>query len=170
MTLATVLGTLAVVLALASAVLFRWFGVRGRVIASDSVVARPTTVMRSAEFGISGKPDYLVEERGRIVPVEIKPLRRSARPWLRDIVQLSAYCLLLEECEPRFAGYGYLRYANRTFRIDFTDSLRAELLRTAAALRADLVATDVDRDHNDPVRCARCSLRGSCVQALGRRT
>lgn len=168
--LAASLGAIAVLLGLASVLLFRWFGVSGRVVASDSIVARRTAIMRSAEFGISGKPDYLVEERGRVVPVEIKPLRRSARPWLRDVVQLSAYCLLLEECEPRFAGYGYLRYANRTFRIDFTDSLREELLRTADALRADIVAADVDRDHDDPGRCARCSLRAACGQALGSRS
>lgn len=165
------LALVAIAFAALSLALFRRAGVRGRVVASDVRVAAPARVLRSAHHGLSGKPDYLVEERGRIVPVELKPTRRSTTPWLRDVVQLAAYCLLLEETEPRFAGYGYLRYADRTFRVDFTTSLREELLRTLAALRADLVAPDVDPGHEDPRRCARCALVSACgrpVRARGR--
>jgi len=159
----------AVLLAVGSVLLFRRSGLRGRVVASDGPVAHRGSPLRSAHHGLSGKPDYLIEERGRIVPVELKPLRRSDTPWLRDVVQLAAYCLLLEESEPRFAGYGYLRYATGTFRVDFSESLRAELLRTLAALRADLSASDVDPNHDDPRRCARCSLVTRCCKALTKR-
>ena len=160
----------AAVIALALRVLLlRRFGIGGRVVASDGGVARRARVLRSARYGVSGKPDYLVEEHGRIVPVELKPTRRSTSPWLRDVVQLATYCLLVEETEPRFAGYGYLRYADRTFRIDFTESLRAELLRTVAALRADLTAPDVDPNHDDSRRCARCSLVQVCGKQVAAR-
>ena len=156
----------AVLLGFASVMLLRRSGLRGRVVASDSVLSRPSRVLRSAHHGIAGKPDYLVEEHGRIAPVELKPSRESDSPWLRDVVQLAAYCLLLEEVDPRFAGYGYLRYANRTFRIDFTDRVRRELLRTIANMRADLTATDVPPNHHDPRRCARCMLVRVCGRAV----
>ena len=156
----------AIVLGVISAMLLRRSGLRGRVVASDSVVSRPSRVLRSARHGIAGKPDYLVEENGRIAPVELKPSRESDSPWLRDVVQLAAYCLLLEETEPRFAGYGYLRYANRTFRIDFTERVRRELLRTMADMRADLMAADVPPNHHDPRRCARCMLVRVCGRAV----
>ena len=156
----------AVVLGIVSVMLLRRSGLRGRVVASDSVVSRPSKVLRSARYGIVGKPDYLVEEQGRIAPVELKPSRESDSPWLRDVVQLAAYCLLLEEMEPRFAGYGYLRYASRTFRIDFTDRVRGELLRTIADMRADLTAADVAPNHHDPRRCARCMLVRVCGRAV----
>lgn len=159
--------TVAIVLGVLSVVLVRRSGLRGRVVASDSVVSRPSRALRSAHYGIVGKPDYLVEEHGRIVPVELKPSRESDSPWLRDVVQLAAYCLLLEETEPRFAGYGYLRYASRTFRIDFTDRVRGELLRTLADMRADLTAADVPPNHHDPRRCARCMLVRVCGRAVG---
>ena len=162
---AAILGALALVaagLALASALVFRRFGVAGRVVASDSGVSRQTPVLRSARYGLSGRPDYLVEEGGRVVPVEVKPRRRGQAPWPRDVLQLAAYCLLVEEAEPRFAGYGYLRYADRTFRIDFTDAMRADLLRTIAALRADMTAADVDPSHSDPWRCAHCAMLSVC--------
>ena len=166
---APVLAALLVValgLAAAAWLLYRRVGLSGRVVASDAGVARPARVLRSARYGISGKPDYLVEEHGRVAPVELKPSRRADAPWLRDVVQLAAYCLLVEETDPRFAGYGYLRYATRTFRIDFSDSLRAELLRTAEALRADLSAGDVDPNHADAGRCVRCALVTVCGKSL----
>lgn len=169
MTTVLALAAAALALALLSVLLHRRFGVSGRVVASDVGLARPARVLRSAHYGLSGKPDYLIEEQGRIAPVEVKPTRRASRPWLRDVVQLAAYCMLLEEIEPRFAGYGYLRYAGRTFRIDFTASLRDELLRTLAALRADLTASDVDPGHDDPRRCARCSLVTACGKAVSAR-
>jgi CRISPR-associated exonuclease Cas4 len=156
----------AIVVGVVSVMLLRRSGLLGRVVASDSVLSRPSRVLRSARYGIAGKPDYLIEERGRIVPVELKPSRRSDSPWLRDVVQLAAYCLLLEETEPRFAGYGYLRYAHRTFRIDFTDRVRGELLRTIAEMRADLTADDVPPNHHDPRRCARCMLVRVCGRAV----
>jgi CRISPR-associated exonuclease Cas4 len=165
-TLIIVLVAAALLLGVLTVRLLRRVGLRGRVIASDSVVSRPSRVLRSARYGIAGKPDYLVQEHGRVVPVELKPSRESDSPWLRDVVQLAAYCLLLEETEPRFGGYGYLRYANRTFRIDFTDRVRQELLRTIDAMRADLAASDVLPNHHDPRRCARCMLVAVCGRVV----
>jgi len=165
-TIIVALVVLAIILAWMSVRLRRRSGLRGRIVASDSVVSRPSRALRSARHGIVGKPDYLVEERGRIAPVELKPSRESDAPWLRDVVQLAAYCLLLEETEPRFAGYGYLRYAHRTFRIDFTERVRQELMRTIAQMRADLTATDVAPNHHDPRRCARCMLVRVCGRAV----
>jgi CRISPR-associated exonuclease Cas4 len=162
MTLAVAAFAAALILLAASVWLYRRAGLRGRIIASDGPVSRPSRVLRSARHGISGKPDYLVVEGGSVAPVELKPSRDSDRPWLRDVVQLAAYCLLVEETHERFAGYGYLRYSHRTFRIEFTDTMRAEVLRTAEALRGDLTATDVDPNHTDPRRCARCALREPC--------
>jgi CRISPR-associated exonuclease Cas4 len=166
MMLVVALITVALVLGIASVMLLRRSGIRGRVVASDSVVSRPSRVLRSAHYGIAGKPDYLVQEHGRIAPVELKPSRESDSPWLRDVVQLAAYCLLLEETEPRFAGYGYLRYAHRTFRIDFTERVRKELLQTIAGMRADLAASDVLPNHHDPRRCARCMLVSVCGRVV----
>lgn len=166
MTVVLAILAVALVLGVVSMMLLRRFGVRGRVVASDSVVSRPSRALRSARYGIVGRPDYLIEERGQIAPVELKPSRESNSPWLRDVVQLAAYCLLLEETEPRFAGYGYLRYAHRTFRIEFTERVRAELLRTIADMRADLAAEDVSPNHHDPRRCARCMLVRVCGRAV----
>lgn len=61
-------------------------------------VAEP---LRSRRHGIVGKPDYLVEidEQGRklTIPVEVKSRRKPATPYEGHILQLGAYCLLVEE-------------------------------------------------------------------------
>jgi CRISPR-associated exonuclease Cas4 len=160
------LALLALLIGLASAYLMRRGGLRGRIISSDSVVAQRARTLRSARYGVVGKPDYLLKERGAIVPVELKPTRESDTPWLRDVVQLAAYCLLLEEHEPRFGGYGYLRYASQTFRIDFTPRVKTELLRTLASMRTDLTSSTVSRSHRDARRCARCSFVRVCGESL----
>jgi len=151
---------------IAAAMLYARAGIPGRVIESDGPVARPARVLRSARLGLAGKPDMIVREHGRLVPVEVKPTRESDEPWLRDVVQLAAYCLLVEEAFDAPAGYGYLRYANRTFRIDFTDSMRTNLLNSLRELRTDLTAENVDRGHDDRRRCVRCPLRARCGQSL----
>ena len=76
----------------------------GRVIESDGPLARPARVLRSARYGVGGKPDLLIVEKGRVAPMELKPTREAEAPWLRDVVQLAAYCLLVEETYERPAG------------------------------------------------------------------
>ena len=160
------LGLACALCALAAAFLYARARIPGRLLESDGPAALPARVMRSARHGIAGKPDALTRERGRVAPVEVKPSRYSDEPWLRDVVQVAAYCLLVEETHKNPAGYGYLRYANRTFRIDFTDTMRATLLDTLAQLRAGLAAGNMDRDHDDRRRCVRCPLRARCGQSL----
>ena len=65
-------------------------------------------------IGLTGKPDYLLDVRGNTIPVEVKPRRRAPRPYESDLMQLAAYCLLVEETIGTAPPYGLLRYAERT--------------------------------------------------------
>jgi CRISPR-associated exonuclease Cas4 len=49
--------------------------------------------------GLTGKPDYLVEENGFLIPVEVKSGRAPNLPHDSHIFQLAAYCLLVEATE-----------------------------------------------------------------------
>jgi CRISPR-associated exonuclease Cas4 len=117
-------------------------------------------------YGLTGKPDYLIERAGALLPVEVKPTRRAARPYASDLMQLAAYCLLIEETTGRAPPYGLLRYAEATFRIDYSPVLRDELLDILDAMRDDLKEADRDRDHDDPRRCRACGFFAVCEQAL----
>ncbi len=126
-------------------------------------VAEP---LRSRRHGIVGKPDYLVEidEQGRklTIPVEVKSRRKPATPYEGHILQLGAYCLLVEEYARVRPPYGLLRYADATIQIPFTDALRWQVLETADAIRRARSASDMSRDHQDPSRCRGCGYRTAC--------
>ncbi|MDQ2806099.1 MAG: Dna2/Cas4 domain-containing protein [Chloroflexota bacterium] len=139
---------------------------RARVVYTDAGAGgRATDSLFSRRYGLVGKPDYLLEAEGGLIPVEVKPTRRAAEPYPGDILQLLAYCLLVEETHGRPA-YGLLRYATATFRLDYTDAARAHLLETVAAIRAATRAGERRRSHSDAGRCAHCMFNEVCDESL----
>jgi CRISPR-associated exonuclease Cas4 len=139
---------------------------RARVVYTDAGAhERAGESLFSDRYRLVGKPDYLLEERGRIIPVEVKPTRRAPEPYPGDVLQLLAYCLLVETTSGR-PPYGLLRYATATFRIDYTDAARTHLLAALDEIRAARLAGELDRSHDDPVRCAYCQFREVCDQSL----
>jgi CRISPR-associated exonuclease Cas4 len=117
-------------------------------------------------IGLTGKPDYLLDLRGQTIPVEVKPGRRAPRPYESDLMQLAAYCLLIEETSGSAPPYGLLRYAEQTFRLDYTERVRTDLLALLDDMRADLGADDCARSHDDPRRCRSCGFLEQCDDAL----
>jgi len=117
-------------------------------------------------YGLVGKPDYIVWENDRPIPVEVKPKRTAPEPYLSDVLQLAAYGLLVEETYGQAPPYGILRYANTNFHIEFTPQLRGYLLYIMDQMRANLKARDVARSHEHPARCAACGFRDICGQSL----
>ncbi|MFN8483864.1 MAG: Dna2/Cas4 domain-containing protein [Anaerolineae bacterium] len=139
----------------------------GRVIVSDtSGWKRMDAPLVSRRYGLVGKPDYIVEVGGQITPVEVKPNRRAETPYLSDVLQLAAYCLLIEDAWGKSPREGLLRYADRTFAVDWTPALRQVLIETLGDMRADMRAPSVARDHDEAGRCAACGVREHCDQRL----
>lgn len=140
----------------------------GRVVSDDVGAGRQLQrALFARRYGLSGKPDYLIERRGVSIPVEVKPGRRAPRPYASDLMQLAAYCLLVEETTGTAPPYGLLRYADATFRLPYTDAVRERLLATLDEMR-DLLDEDEEagRNHADPRRCAGCGFYAICEDAL----
>ena len=118
------------------------------------------------EHGLIGKPDYLVQvkEKGRTftIPVEVKSAKRPVTPHTGHLLQLGAYCLLVEAAYQRTPPYGLLHYADATLRIPFTAELRQEVLTVAETIRRDQQAADVNRSHNELQRCRACGYQHQC--------
>src|SRR6185312_3238517 len=85
----------------------------------------------SSEYLLSGKPDYVVQlQDGRPVPIELKPMVQNvAAPYSHHIIQLMAYCLILEDYFEVAPTHGLLRYADREFTIEYTPALRKKVIR-----------------------------------------
>jgi len=116
--------------------------------------------------GLVGKPDYLVEQDGLIIPVEVKSIYAPSEPYDSHIYQLAAYCLLVLRVYGKRPPHGLLRYRNRTFAIDFTAEVETSLLDRLAEMRLEEKAGDASRSHESAARCAACGYRQSCDQRL----
>jgi CRISPR-associated exonuclease Cas4 len=81
-------------------------------------------------------------------------------------MQLAAYCVLVEETSKVAPPYGLLRYAEQTFRLDYTEQVREEVLALLDQMRDDLDQPDCDRSHDDERRCLSCGFFEACEQAL----
>jgi CRISPR-associated exonuclease Cas4 len=113
-----------------------------------------------------GKPDYLVEtaqgQRRMVLPVEVKSGKQPSSPHAGHVLQLATYCLLVEDIYGVRPSHGYLRYADATIAIPFSNELRQAVIEAAAAMRKARTQTDVRRSHQDAGRCARCGYLASC--------
>ena len=125
-------------------------------------------VLVARELKLAGKPDYLVEtDDGMVVPVELKSKNAPKEPHEGHILQLAAYCLLVEENYGIRPDYGIIQYKDKAFAVNYTEDIEEDLLELLADMQADLLEVEVDRDHNDWGRCARCGVRARCSQRLG---
>ncbi len=121
----------------------------------------------SNRYRLVGKPDYLVQQGEKIIPVEVKSTHiRGQTPYDSHRMQLAAYCLLVEDVLGVRPSHGILKYADATFRVPFTDALRRELLATLQEMREAMPADDIPRSHSEPIRCRFCGYRDVCGQAL----
>jgi CRISPR-associated exonuclease Cas4 len=120
----------------------------------------------SRRHRLTGRPDYLVRTRQDVIPVEVKSGRAPQQPYRAHVLQLAAYCLLVEEQEGRAPPHGILKYDDRAFELDYAPALRAELLDTLDDIRQNLDAQEVDRSHEEPARCRGCGYRDRCEQQL----
>jgi CRISPR-associated exonuclease Cas4 len=121
----------------------------------------------SKTHGLAGRPDYILKTGGAMVPVERKSRNVSAAgPHEGELLQLAAYCLLVEERFGKPVVHGCLQYLNRSVEIPFDAPLRSKLLATLRAMRQAEAARDVARSHNSPSRCRGCGFRQVCKQSL----
>jgi CRISPR-associated exonuclease Cas4 len=122
-------------------------------------------------LGLTGKPDYLVQKGGQIIPVEVKSTRSDHSPYDSHIFQLAAYCLLVQNVLGKRPAYGLLHYSggsqrSRTFVIDYTAQLEEDLLALLVDMRGQDRRKEVNRSHDSAARCARCGFHSICDQRI----
>lgn len=139
----------------------------GRVIYTDTrgwgKLERP---LYDQTLGLVGKPDYLIQQNGQIVPVEVKSGRAPAAPYDSHIYQLAAYCLLVEKNYGKRPSHGIIHYTDRDFAVDYTQALESALLDLLADMRRDEMRAEVGRSHEQAGRCLHCGFRAMCDQKL----
>jgi CRISPR-associated exonuclease Cas4 len=122
----------------------------------------------SEALELVGRPDYLIEADDGIVPVEVKSAAcpPGGRPRDSHVAQLAAYCLLVEDVLGEHVPFGVIKYRDRDVQVEYTDELKEWALALIEEMREASDAEEVHRSHDDPRRCASCSLRDICTESL----
>ena len=137
----------------------------GEVILVDDLTKGKT--LYSEKYGISGTPDLIIKEGEHYIPVEIKTGRVPRGPLFSHIMQLAAYCLLVEENYGTPPPYGILKYGSVMHEIEWNEDLKNLLLKKVAEMRNVMKTGDVHRNHNRVGKCLHCSRRDICPEKLG---
>lgn len=166
--LAFILLLLGVLLFWASTRRRRGLGVpEGRVVYEDSGATRRLEQPLFAEdLNLVGRPDYLIENKQGLVPVEVKSGRTPTRPFESHILQLAAYCALVQRNFDQRPAYGIIRYPERSFTVEYTEKLERQLMALLDEMRAGLSRRELHRSHQVTAKCRSCGYFELCPERL----
>jgi len=124
-------------------------------------------IMVSTQYGLRGLPDVVLRVEDELIPVEVKTGRVPRGPLFSHILQLAAYCLLIEERQGRPPPYGVLQYGKHVrHEIDYDDELKWTLVNKLIEMRQIIRTGEAHRNHRRPGKCANCSRREGCAERL----
>lgn len=141
------------------------YAVKGEVVYIDSNMEKPKLFV-SKKLGLSGRPDAVVLDGEHHIPVEIKTGRVPRGPLFSHILQIAAYCVLLEEEYGKAPPYGVIRYGDVSYEIEYNEDQKRLLLQKLADMRAAIRKGEAHRNHNRPGKCVHCSRRAVCPERL----
>jgi len=141
------------------------YGVRGELAYVDRERGKPKLFV-SQRHGLSGRPDAILVEGDHHIPVEMKTGRTPRGPLFSHILQVSAYCLLMEEEYGKAPPHGVIRYEGTSHEIEYNEDLKRLLLGKLQEMRAAAARGEAHRNHNRPGKCVHCSRRAACPERL----
>ena len=122
---------------------------------------KPARALFSQKYQLAGKPDYIIKRGEELIPVEVKSSHPN-NPFKNHILQLGAYCLLVEETHRVKVEQGVLSYQNGQHIIPFTDDLRSEVLAVMEKIRKDVKSISFKRNHDSKPKCLACYFNPVC--------
>ncbi len=139
------------------------FEIKGKI---EYIDLDDSKVFKSEKYGVSGRPDYVIKVGDHLIPVEVKKGRTPQGPLFSHIVQVAAYCLLIEETSGKAPPYGIIKYPEQEHELEYNIDMKKVLLQKVDEVRAALEAGDAHRNHKRPGKCKSCSRRSVCPERL----
>jgi len=91
-------------------------------------------LLKATSLPLIGKPDYLVKVGNDIIPVDIKTGKTPQSPYTSHVMQLMAYCYLIEDVLGTRPKGGYLRYPKKEYKIEYTDEAKESVTRLVSEI------------------------------------
>jgi CRISPR-associated exonuclease Cas4 len=126
--------------------------------------------LSSSEYPLVGKPDYIVQlPDGHPVPIELKlGVQNATAPYSNHVVQLAAYCLILEDYFELPPTYGILRYADREFTVEYTPALRKKVIRLLTEMARCTEQQPPPLTRQRVAKCRACVFQPICPVGRGK--
>ncbi len=149
-------------------------GVTGSVLYSDADHTQPTETLScdlpDAVGALVGKPDYILKQEGRLIPLEYKSGRAPQRLFPSHEHQVAAYFLLIESRYGAGAApsHGVVRFSDgKEFRVENSAGLRQTVIDQARRM-IDISrgAVEAHRDHHSRAKCAACEYFPVCGERI----
>lgn len=122
----------------------------------------PSRTLTSVKYGLTGKPDLIIQNGKELIPVEIKHAAGGERPRPSHVLQLAVYCLLIGEEYRVRPSRGIIRYRDKQFEIPFTKALENELQHTIISMRNTHPEEELPPRCSDRKKCPRCGYAQIC--------
>lgn len=130
-------------------------------------VKEKSKMMKSMKYHLRGRPDYILNIDGDKVPVEVKSGRVPEGPFFSHVIQIAAYCFLIEEDMGETPPYGLVRYGSETeYEVEYDEELKELLLEKVGDMRDIIKKEEAHRNHSREGKCRNCSRREICSESL----
>mgnify|MGYP001095689750 CR=1 FL=1 len=140
------------------------FRVKGKI---EYIDMDESKVFKSDAYGLSGRPDYVIKLADNLIPVEEKKGRTPQGPLFSHILQVAAYCLLIEDTMGKAPPYGLLKYPEREDEVEYNEDLKKVLVEKLGEMREIIRTGEAHRNHDRPGKCRNCSRKDVCPERLG---
>ena len=127
-------------------------------------------ILYSDQVPLIGKPDYIIKlPNGQLVPIELKlSVQNVTSPHSNHVMQIAAYCLILEDYSEVPPTHGILRYANGDFTIDYTPTLRKKVLRLLTEMEGYNERQRPQLVRQQVTKCRACTFQPICPIGQGK--
>ena len=139
---------------------------KGELLYSDNkVLQNLPKLLHDPELELVGRPDYVIrDDAGFLIPVELKSATAPKQAYASHIVQLMAYCRLVDVHFGQRPPYGIIQYKDRAFKIAYSRKNEQKLYDLISQFRDS--SSNGKRSHNSPGRCRGCGYASICDQSL----
>ena len=132
-------------------------------------LTKETPVLKSKNYNLAGRPDYLIKEGDMRIPVEVKTGRRPKAPFFSHVLQIGAYCLLSEETFVGKPSCGQIRYGfdSEPHEVKWDSDLKVLVCEKLEEMNDILGGRmEAHRNHKRIGKCNNCSRRKGCPERL----
>lgn len=142
------------------------FGVPpGKIRYVDGIRMLSPKVLYSRKYELKGKPDMIILENKQFIPIKHKPT--STKAYENHIIQLIAYCILVEETYGITPSHGVLVLKDgKKEQVEFTEKRREKLLEILQHMRQMFDAQQAPAYFTRFQKCRTCRYERICNELL----